>query len=522
MRSKTFVFLFFLATIVLNATTDSGTYIFFSGDLDSSSTTSGDGFVITVDDDDDDDDDPYWLAVWDYSSMTLEEDLSSVSYDTDTDTYTVEMIYSTTSTTGNVFANYIQQEDSTTEVLTYQSASLSVINSTFLNTVSDTLYTRVHWKGTADGDGSIDVSSGEAVYDVTINSYTVDSYAIDFYLPSSTASQAYTYEINQLSDEVLALSSGALDTSLENAILDALDALEDSDSVGSDYLEAMFDAMIGELEDDVAEAAAAFFLSDKDDFLTDLQEVIDLLNSITFNDSTFFDLAIEDTTDYEVLTGDIGDYVMTFNFNTFSVNVTSDGVTSTISNEVTNADNLDFLEEAVKYALIEPVDISPFTADYSLDSSDFESLVDILNVSIDEEYDGYETAGTFYIDLESDDSDEITISGEITDPTLVDETSSSALLTDPDVVVLDADAEWYYTWMGSVNFTNAPWLYSHMGWFYEGEEGENANGWYYSLHDTLGGWFYSDKDGSNEVGFWIYAVGSEDSVLVSDWYFILK
>lgn len=395
---------------------DTSSYIFFSGDMTAySDDSSVFDFDIT-----DTSGESFWYGLWDYSSIALEEDLSTVSYDSDSDTYSVSMVYSTSSSDGNVFANYMQQWDSTTEVLEIDSGSLSVINSTFLNTVSDEVYLKVEWSGSASGSGSVTDVDGTDTYDVSINSYSTDSYDLYFFTPPSSTNQAYTYTITQDDTDVAVIDTSDSFSEVVAAFEAGVEALEDSGDAGSEYLEAVIDIVEGVLESAAAETAADLLLSDKDTLLADLQEALDLLNTLSLDDydaDSLFSLELSAATDVDLENGnylDDGDAIMSFLFDSIAVD---------------NEDE-DFLEEAIRYALIESADASDsYAVNYDLSDDDIDSLIDLLNLSVDEDNGGVDTQGAFELTINFDEDTAIAyLEGEITDPTIVPEPGRAALL----------------------------------------------------------------------------------------------
>ncbi|WOO41245.1 hypothetical protein [Rubellicoccus peritrichatus] len=503
---------FLISTLQLNAlSTDDASYIYFSGSEAEVSDLLGttNSFTDIVDDIDtttEDDDgnlsttlsETSWFAGWEYSTITG-LDSSYISYDEDNDEYEVVYFLETSSDDSNIFGSQLQQITSSTTVLEFtedgeDEADLSIENSTFLNTISDSIICRIYVKGSSASD--------------------VSDFSIDFFYPVDATATAYTYTISDGTTNPLSVTEEDLFTEYEEDIIEEIDELEDSDSDGT--TSAVLSALEDEAETDGTEALIELILQDKDSYVGDLETVIEALNEIeidvgdeTEDDTTVFDLSLEELNDYGVQTGDVNLPIMYFDFD--GLDVTSVDDTTVLSTLFDAVDNNGSTEETVTFT---PDDI---TDDF------MESLVDLLNLSIDEDDGGADTEGTYISPLIVDDTYTVTISGEITDPSIVG-AAGNYLLASNNSEVIDEDTGWYDTWVGVVNFesTDSDWGYSPVfGSFYAGVANADFDSpWLWADTQVLQQWIHTIESNATDEGFWTYAVDNGEGSVLSGWVFI--
>ncbi len=498
--------MFFCAAGDTFATSRSASTMFFSGTVDtiSDSTEVGDSTfeIITADS-------QTWVAVWDFSSMTFLEDYSLWSYDSDTDTYEAELYYETSSTDGFVFANMVQQVDSEVKFVTISDDGgyVAVENSTYLNTLSDSLIVRVYWKGTVGGVPVVELISSKITVDLSNATYTTDDYFIQFYQPANASSSAYTYRIDSNSDVKIEVNSDGLNALLAY-IVEAVSEVDSSSSISLETIEGTIDQLTGDIEDVASEIYASVLLSTKTEYYSTFNALLAILNDITVSDipsavgtttgeGSLLDLSLTGLNDYSMDNGLNEVYpLMDFKF---------DGL------DLTSVNNASFIEKSVSYAIAKQGGSSK-SLDMSLSTGDFDSLTDLLDLSDDDADQGLASQASFNVTLAPGNAYNVYISGTITDPSLVEDYQPSALLSDGATQALDDNDHWFLTWVGTVNAQNEPWFYSlALGWIYELER----TGWYYADTGSYHGWLYTHPELSTEGGFWLYLVSESP-----DWYFV--
>lgn len=490
--------------------TDDASYIYFSGSEASVSdllgtTNSFSDIVEDVDSTTTDDDgnsttnlsETSWFAGWEYSTITG-MDSSYISYDSDNDEYEIVYFLETSSDDGNIYGSQLQQITSSTTVVEFtedgdDEASLAIENSTFLNTISDSIICRIYFKGSSATD--------------------VSAFSIDFFYANDATVSAYTYTISDGTTDSISVDEESLFTEYEEDIIDQITELEDSDS--DDTVSTVLSALEDEAETAATEELIELILQDKDTYVGDLETVLEALNEIeidvgdeTEDDVTVFDLSLEELNDYGVQTGDVNLPIMYFDFD--DLDVTSVDDTTVLSTLFDAAEDNGSTEETVTFT---PDDI---TDDF------MESLVDLLNLSIDEDDGGADTEGTYTTPLVVDDTYTVTISGEITDPSFVG-AEANYLLASDNSDVIDEDTGWYETWVGTVNFesTDSDWGYSSVfGAFYAGVANDDFDApWLWADAQVLQQWIHTIESNATDEGFWTYASDNGNSNGLSGWLF---
>ncbi|WOO41244.1 hypothetical protein [Rubellicoccus peritrichatus] len=505
----------------LNAlSSDDASYVYFSGfeaDVDDplASTnafteivedvdkiTEDDGFII-----DETLSDTSWFAGWEYSTITG-LDSSYIRYDEDNGEYEIVYFLKTSSDDSYVFASQLQQLTSWTTILELvesggKQAQLETENFTFLKTLSDSVICRIYFKGSH--------------YD------SISDFSVDFFYPSGANVIAYTYTISDGTTDPLFVDDEDLFTEYEEDIIEGVDELEDSNT--NDSISTALSAIDDDAESAGTEALVELILQDKDTYLGELEAAVDALNDIQINigdndqedDVTVYDFTLEELTDYSMPTGyigirptdDIGIPVMSFDF---------DGL------DVSSVDNIDLLVDMWDAAQDNDpqAETVNFTPTFYVDD-DMDSLIDLLSLSIDEDDEGADTQGAYTIAIVFEDTYNITISGKITDPSIVG-AAGNYLLASNNSEVIDEDAGWYKTWVKVVNFESpdSDWGYSPVfGSFYAGVANDDFDSpWLWADAQVLQQWIHTAESDATDGGFWAYASGTGSSSGLEGWIFI--
>ncbi|WOO41246.1 hypothetical protein [Rubellicoccus peritrichatus] len=493
---------FLISTLQLNAlSTDDTSYIFFSG---SGATVTNSSDATETFTDISDDSSAAFIAGWEYGSIEGASGESYASYDSDTGEYEATLVYLTSG--DNIFGMEVQQVEDTTPELEYTNEDDTkdtqwFDNSTLLDSLYDEILCSIYFKGSSASD--------------------VSEFSVNFYNASSTTN-IFSYSINNGVTESITTDDESTYAGYQNEILDQLvdiyaDLTEDSSDTSSDIHVAFFDVLEFKTTTDTTayEELVEFVLLDYDDKLDYGTEVNDELNEIyvTVDDTQtlVYNLSIDDFTDYESTNTD-SIAIMSFDF---------------VGLDVTSVDNttlLDTIFDAAQTYGTSDTD-TEFTADTPTGddlTSLMDSLVDLLNLSIDEEDDGADSQGVYTIAI-STSSYDATISGTITDPGLVSAAATNYVLSNDNSVIIDQNSGWYGTWMGVVHFdnVNAAWGYSPVfGFFYGGVANFDSDlPWLYL--DSIQNWIHTIEPNATDEGFWAFVPDTGNPADLNGWLFFV-
>lgn len=482
----------------IKATSDEDSYIYFSG---SGETSSGDTDVFS--DLADGDDVTYWISGWDYSSLTG-LDSSTAKFDSDSNDYVAEFYYESSSDSSNVFGTLIQAIGDQVEVeFTYDDDTTSTyltdyFDSTVASIFSDSIELQIYLTGSSKE--SIDSFRIIIVYSTDAN-LTATTYSV--------SNDTVTVDLSDYADSVDDFDS--LVSSYEEDIDEQLDSIESDASSSSDY--GVIQILKGiSSETSYTDEVVEFMLLDLDDQTEAIDSVLEEINEdveigLTMTESfdstvslvvpqDVFDLSSSTLYEFGDLSGTDDQTVLTITF--LFGNLDPDSVDNT-----TLLDTL--FSDAQEYGTSDSETTFTPTA---LETEDIESLVDLMNLSVDEEDGGTDSQGYYFQDVD-DGTYRLDSDGSVTDPSIAD---ANYILDSDSTTVVDANSGWYDTWMGYINIadSDAEWAYSSVFGFFYMDIASEESPWFYPVDQNIGTWINSSDFRSTTDGFWAYAADNGD------------